>query len=115
MQQSTSPYHAKEVFLSIGRTLNASGFSVIPYKDNVPSFGEWGWWIGGQAESYSSATLRKRISSIEVLSVKTEYLTAEVLKGGLIFGKDQLNSDENEINSLANNLAYLYYLESWQE
>ncbi len=115
VQQSTSPYHAKEVFLSIGRTLNASGFSVIPYKDNVPSFGEWGWWIGGQAESYSSATLRKRISSIEVLGVKTEYLTAEVLKGGLIFGKDQLNSDENEINSLANNLAYLYYLESWQE
>jgi len=115
VQQSTSPYHAKEVFLSVGRTLNASGFSVIPYKDNVPSFGEWGWWIGGHAGQNSPATLRKRISSIEELNVKTQYLTAEVLEGTLIFGKDQLISEEDEINTLANNLVYGYYLESWQE
>jgi spermidine synthase len=115
VQQSTSPFHAKEVFLSIGRTLNASGFNVIPYHDNVPSFGEWGWWIGGHAGSYSAATLRKRISSIEKLNVDTRYLTAKVLKAALIFGKDQLNSDEKEINSLANNQVYQYYLDSWQD
>lgn len=115
VQQSTSPFHAKEVFLSVGRTLKASGFSVIPYKDNVPSFGEWGWWIGGHEDYFSAATLRKRISSIEKLKVDTQYLTAEVLKGALIFGKDQLNSDDDEINTLANNLIYEYYLESWKE
>jgi spermidine synthase len=115
VQQSTSPYHAKEVFLSIGRTLNASGFSVIPYKDNVPSFGEWGWWIGGKADRYSTATLRKRISSIEELNVKTKYLTADVLQSALIFGKDQLTSEEDDINTLANNVVYGYYLQSWKD
>ena len=59
--------------------------------------------------------MRKRISSIEKLKVDTQYLTAEVLKGALIFGKDQLNSDDDEINTLANNLIYEYYLESWKE
>jgi spermidine synthase len=37
--QSTSPYHAREAFLCILRTLESAGFSALPYHDNVPSFG----------------------------------------------------------------------------
>ncbi|MDQ6993065.1 MAG: polyamine aminopropyltransferase [Mariprofundus sp.] len=44
--QSTSPYHAKEAFLTVGVSLKASGFKhVSRYHQNVPSFGEWGWTI----------------------------------------------------------------------
>ncbi|MBL4720143.1 MAG: polyamine aminopropyltransferase, partial [Alphaproteobacteria bacterium] len=44
--QSTSPYHAKRTFLSIGRTIEAAGFGKVDqYHANVPSFGEWGWTI----------------------------------------------------------------------
>ncbi|MCB0283722.1 MAG: polyamine aminopropyltransferase [Calditrichaeota bacterium] len=115
VQQSTSPYHAKEVFLSIGRTLKASGFSVIPYKDNVPTFGEWGWWIGGHQDRYSDVTLYKKLSSVKRLEVTTKYLSAEVIKSTLVFGANQLDSQEKDINSLANNNAYFYYLNSWQQ
>ena len=44
--QSTSPYHAKNTFISIGKTIRHSGFyRVEQYHTNVPSFGEWGWTI----------------------------------------------------------------------
>ncbi len=114
VQQSTSPYHAKEVFLCIGRTLESAGFSVIPYKDNVPSFGEWGWWIAGKNTRYNSATIKQKLSSIDNILVKTKYLTAPVLKSMLVFGKNQLKTNETAINTLANNLIFQYYLESWK-
>jgi spermidine synthase len=43
--QSTSPYHAKNVFLCIGKTLRHAGYKVLPYHQNVPSFGVWGWHL----------------------------------------------------------------------
>jgi spermidine synthase len=114
VQQATSPYHAKEVFLCIGRTLESSGFSVVPYKDNVPSFGEWGWWIAAKKERYSSATIIQKLSTIDRLAVETMYLTPAVLKSLLVFGKDQLQTGETTVNSLANNIIFQYYLESWK-
>ena len=114
VQQATSPYHAKEVFLCIGRTIEASGFSALPYKDNVPSFGEWGWWIAAKNDRYSHATLRQKISNIENIPVATEYLTAQVAGSLLIFGKDQLTTTETEVNTLANNVIFQYYLHSWK-
>ena len=114
MQQATSPYHAKEVFLCIGRTLQNSGFSTVAYKDNVPSFGEWGWWIAGKKESYNSATIIQKLSTIKRIPVETSYLTADVLKSTLVFGKEQLTTDEAAINTLANNIIFQYYLESWK-
>ena len=44
--QSTSPYRSRMAFMSIKKTVEASGFSnVEQYHTNVPSFGEWGWTI----------------------------------------------------------------------
>jgi spermidine synthase len=114
VQQSTSPYHAREVFLCVGRTMESSGFSAIPYKDNVPSFGEWGWWIAGKKERYTHATLRQKLSNIENIPVTTEYLTPRVTESLLIFGKDQLTTAETAVNTLANNIIFQYYLESWK-
>ena len=65
VQQSTSPVHAKQAFLCIGRTMEAAGLAVLPYHDNVPSFGEWGWWIGGSAELYRPEKLRSILLGIE--------------------------------------------------
>lgn len=115
VQQATSPYHSKEVFLCVGRTLSAAGFSAIPLKDNVPSFGEWGWWIAAKKDRYGAATLLKKLSSIKDLQVATQYLTPQVIAAGLVFAKDQLKTEERGVNTLANSLIYNYYLESWQE
>ena len=47
--QSASPYHAKNAFISIGKTVQAAGYSTVQqYHDNVPSFGEWGWTIASK-------------------------------------------------------------------
>ena len=73
VQQSTSPYHAREAFLCIGRTMKSAGLEVIPYHDNVPSFGEWGWWIGGHRERYSSESIRAAIGRVNEMAIFTRY------------------------------------------
>jgi len=114
VQQSTSPVHAKEVFLCIGRTMEAARFSCIPYHDNVPSFGEWGWWIAGNAEKYSPKQIFNKLENIETIPVKTKYLTPKLLKSSLHFGKDQLNSNYSDFSTLANSLVSKLYLQAWQ-
>ena len=114
VQQATSPYHAKEAFLCVGRTMQAAGLNAIPYHDNVPSFGEWGWWLGGHHERWSEKSLRKGLATVEELAIKTRYLTPELIQASLNFGKNQLNSHETEINTLVNHKIFTYYLRGWQ-
>lgn len=114
VQQSTSPVHAREVFLCIGQTMQAAGLTVIPYHDNVPSFGEWGWWIGGRSGRYTRGSLQTKINSLETIPVPTRYLTAELMQSSLLFGRDQLNSESTRINTLTDNIIYKLYLEAWQ-
>jgi len=118
VQQATSPYHAKEAFLCIGRSMEAAGLSVIPYHDNVPSFGEWGWWIGGHRERWAAKelpkSLKETLKKTTTLAVPTRYLTAELIHASLDFGKKQLDTEETEINTLVNHKIFTYYLKGWQ-
>jgi spermidine synthase len=45
--QSTSPMFARRTYWSIVRTLGEAGLSTFPYHAYVPSFGEWGFVLGG--------------------------------------------------------------------
>ena len=114
VQQATSPYHAKEAFLCIGRTMTAAELTVIPYHDNIPSFGEWGWWIGGHQERWSEKDLKNRLGQVTTLAVSTNYLTPELIHASLNFGKNQLKTSEHEINTLVNHKIFTYYLKGWQ-
>ncbi|MBC2607193.1 polyamine aminopropyltransferase [Pelagicoccus albus] len=114
VQQSTSPYHAKEAFLCIGRTITSAGLKAIPYHDNVPSFGEWGWWIGGPDTIYEEENLRSKLSHIPDLTAETRYLTPETIRASLSFGKTQLETSETAISTLTNPRIFNYYLEAWQ-
>ena len=44
--QATSPYFAREAFWSIVATAEAADLHPVPYHAYVPSFGDWGFWIG---------------------------------------------------------------------
>ncbi|RMH69009.1 MAG: polyamine aminopropyltransferase [Gemmatimonadetes bacterium] len=114
VQQATSPVHAKEAFLCIGRTMQAAGLAVVPYHDNVPSFGEWGWWIGGRADRYSASHIRERLNRIDHLPADRKYLTPSVIRSTLIFGQNQLKSDFQDINTIVTNRVYDYYVQGWQ-
>jgi len=114
VQQASSPVYAKEAFLCIGRSMKDAGLTVIPFHDNVPSFGEWGWWIGGKKEMISEENLRKKLASIEALEAATRYLTPTLIRASLQFGKDQLSTNQTDINTIMTNRVYDYYIEGWQ-
>ena len=114
--QSTSPYHAKEAFLTIRRTIEAAGLTTLPYHDNVPSFGDWGWLLAWN--SNESAEFRaEQIRQIASYDVETRYLTPEVSTAALVFGKGALTpKTENigKINTLMFPVLFTLYREhSW--
>ncbi|MFT4542679.1 MAG: spermidine synthase [Planctomycetota bacterium] len=112
--QSTSPYHARDVFLCIGETMRAAGFRTLPYHQNVPSFGEWGWhlaWIGGPSEAERAAA----ISALKSLPVATSFATAEILGASLIFGGNVLAGPEIQPTSKMRPIILEYSRRSWKD
>lgn len=111
VQQSGGCFQAREAFLCIGRTLKAAGFDVVPYHDNVPSFGEWGWWIATHGKP-ATAT-RASLAALGKLEIPTRYLTPELVSASLAFGKDQLDSSHRDFTSLTEPRVYHYHLQGW--
>lgn len=111
--QSTSPYHAKESYLCIGRTIHAAGFESLPYHDNVPSFGDWGFWLCWKDQIVESK-VQSRIAQIDSFAVSTRYLTPEVFRRAMVFGKGWLSAKNTEVNTLMHPVLLQYYVnESW--
>jgi len=114
-QQATSPIHAKEAFLCVGRTMQNSGLAAIPIHDNVPSFGEWGWWIAGREQGYTEKKLRQRLKSVVEFNIFTKYLSIDLMRSSISFGKQQLETKETDINTISSVRIYDYYLQAWRE
>ena len=110
--QSTSPYHAREAFLSIGKTVAAAGFAAVEqYHQNVPSFGEWGFTVAVSRGQPAS----KRIATLKSLPVDDGWTTPEVLRGAFAFAKGQFEGIENiEVNRIGNAALYRYYQRNWE-
>jgi len=109
--QSTSPFYAKKTYLSIDKTLQAAKFITIPYRHNIPSFGEWGWIMAFKETNLETFENAKNLKSFQI---KTNYLTPGIFKGSLEFEKNFFNQKVN-INSLLKPSILTYYIdESWQ-
>ncbi|MGJ8655187.1 MAG: polyamine aminopropyltransferase [Akkermansiaceae bacterium] len=115
VQQSTSPYRAKDAFLCIGRTMQSVGLAAVPYHDHVPSFGEWGWWIATHPGYADEAQLRQRLLGIKKLPDYTRYLTPDIIKSSLSFGKEDLDTSETDITTITNSAVLNHYLNGWIE
>jgi spermidine synthase len=111
VQQAGSSIQAREAYLCIGRTLKAAGFDAVPYHDNVPSFGEWGWWIAKNRQSATETC--QTLASLGDIRVPTRYLTAQRVSASLAFGKQQLVSAYQDFTSLTEPRVYDYYLQGW--
>jgi len=110
--QSTSPYLAKESFLCIGRTIKSAQFSILPFHENVPSFGDWGWYLAW----HPNIKREKIVKKIENLTIKvpTKFITAAGFKSELIFGKNALETKNQHINTILHPvLLTIYNHESW--
>lgn len=111
--QSTSPYHAKQAFISIGKTVLAAEYSSVEqYHDNVPTFGEWGWTI---ASKFGAAPLQ-RLKKLDKFPVKNSWLTPELLKGAFNFPENfYKNAKQVPINYLGSHNIYQLHQAAWQE
>ncbi len=110
--QATSPYHARESYLCIKRTLEAARLHAIPFHENVPSFGEWGWFLVWK-DSVPPAKIDAKITRMQI-KVPTRYLTDEVFQSALVFGKNELHSSHTDVNTLMFPVLLNYYLkDSW--
>ncbi|MGD9160188.1 MAG: polyamine aminopropyltransferase [Desulfobacteraceae bacterium] len=112
--QATSPYHAKEAFLGINRTIKSAGFNTLPYRNNVPSFGDWGWILAWKDHIPEKVIINK-IETME-FNVETDYLTADQAKTFFKnWGKGELESKYKWINSYMNPaLLWAYLDECWK-
>ena len=111
--QSTSPYHAKDTFISIGKTVKAAGFtSVEQYHDNVPSFGEWGWTIAAK----NGASPLMRLNQLSQLSEAHQWLNLETLKAAFIFPKNfYINKEDIKENTLGSHTIYQLHQNAWKD
>ncbi|TPH18575.1 polyamine aminopropyltransferase [Litorilituus lipolyticus] len=111
--QSTSPYHAKDTFISIGKTVKAAGFAhVEQYHDNVPSFGEWGWTIAAK----NGASPLVRLQKLTQLNEEHKWLNLETLKAAFIFPRGfYKNIDEIKENTLGSHTIYQLHQNAWKD
>ncbi len=108
--QATSPYFARESFLCIGRTLESAGFHVIPFHENIPSFGDWGFFMGVPARR-NKHQAEKRMANLH-FPVPTSFLTPEKFASQRIFGKNMLEASTKDVNTLLNPILLRLYLDS---
>ena len=111
--QSTSPYHAKNTFLSIGKTVKYAGFMhVEQYHHNVPSFGEWGWTIATK----NGVSAKARLAQKEGLEVNDGWSTQGVLLAAFEFNRHFFDPLKNiKVNRINNQVAYQYHKADWEK
>ena len=108
--QSTSPFHAKAAFLSIGKTLAHAGFQAEQYRANVPSFGEWGWSIGTVWGAPPSA----RIAAAQDAPADG-WLHSGLLTAAFAFPADYFKDMEAvRANRLGSHAVYDYHQQAWR-
>ncbi|WP_233520625.1 polyamine aminopropyltransferase [Flocculibacter collagenilyticus] len=110
--QSTSPYHAKNAFISIAKTVKQAGFKhVEQYQQNIPSFGQWGWTIATRAGQPAS----KRIEQVSEMPINNNWLNQTYLKAAFAFPNNFFdNNSVIEVNRLGSGVLYDYYRQAWQ-
>ena len=110
--QSTSPYHAKKAFISIGKTLSISNFNhVEQYRQNIPSFGEWGWSIASKQIQSPRVKLQQQRQPVD-----HPWLTRDLIVASFEFPRDFFaEADKIEANKLGTNRVYRYHTEAWQK
>ncbi|MDF1564069.1 MAG: polyamine aminopropyltransferase [Deltaproteobacteria bacterium] len=78
--QAGSPYFARKAYWCIEAGLRAAGLSTLPYRVNVPSFGEWGFVAASREAKLDPARIR--------LPREGRFLTTETLPTLFVFPPD---------------------------
>src|SRR5579862_7084499 len=101
--QSTSPMFSRQSYWCIVDTLKEAGFRTWPYHVYVPSFGEWGFTLAGNAWEAPST-----------LPDGLRFLTVSTIPELFLFPQDMKPVDA-EINRLNDQILVRYYEKEWKD
>ncbi len=103
--QSTSPYAARKAFWCINSTLESVGLKTVPYHVYLPSFGDWGYSLGGfDLPAYPLRDLPSGLRFMNELNMETmSYFPKDIAKV------------ETEINRLNNQSLVRYFENEWRQ
>ena len=108
--QATSPFFSRKAYLSIFKTMQSAGFAALPYHNQIPTMGEWGWVLGINSQKLFPEKIRQRLESADFSSRNTRFLNRDAMIAMLHFGKGIFKDFENiEINNEFNLVLYKYY------
>ncbi len=116
--QASSPYFSRKAFLCIYKTVRSAGFVVLPYHNQIPTMGEWGWILGVKAEEgLDEEMLKQAASKLRFHDIHTRFINQDAMISMIHFGKGVFDPEELEkihVNTELNPDLYRYYLSgSW--
>ncbi len=88
--QATSPFFTRDAFLCILKTVQKAGFSTLPYYNQVPTMGQWGWVMGADAEQISKNRLKRVVLEADYTDIPTKFLNGDAVVAMTHFGKGVL-------------------------
>ncbi|MES2110103.1 MAG: polyamine aminopropyltransferase [Bacteroidota bacterium] len=103
--QSTSPYVAPKSFWTVDKTLQSVGLHTIPYHNNVPSFGEWGYIMATESPYYKKP---------DHFLPGMRFMTKETLDLMMYFPKDMAKVN-CEVNRLNNQVLVKDFEDEWSQ
>lgn len=80
--QSGSPFFAQRYYWTIESTLRSTGFAPNPYHVDVPSFGDWGFFLAAKGPKAPAVQLPAD-------APEQKFVTADVLRAAQIFPPDR--------------------------
>lgn len=112
--QATSPYFSPKAFLCINKTMQAAGLSTLPYHNQVPTMGEWGWILAANANEVTPTVMRKSLEAQNFEDLQTRFINADAVAAMTRFGKGLFDNpavQELEVNTRFRPVLMRYYSE----
>ncbi|TDQ48791.1 polyamine aminopropyltransferase [Actinorugispora endophytica] len=105
--QAGSPYFASRAYWSVGESMREAGLSGVPYNVDVPSFGNWGFFLAGAGQA-PELTLPSDLPP-------TRFLDEQTLAAAKVFPKDRRPGEEGEAlaSTLLRPRIIEYHRQAW--
>ncbi|WP_081748520.1 polyamine aminopropyltransferase [Nocardiopsis sp. CNT312] len=103
--QAGSPFFAPEAFWSVSHSLEEAGLAATPYNVDVPSFGNWGFYLASHDTAPAPAVPED--------APPLRFLDAELLEAALVFPMDRRDPGVRS-STLMNPRIIDYHLEGWR-
>lgn len=105
--QAGSPYFATKAFYAIGESVKASGFSTVPFHNQVLTMGEWGWFVG--VKEGTEQELKKELEQADFSNTSSVWINNDAMKMMMAFGKITSDTTGITTNTIQNPVIFQYY------